>query len=184
MSEFLEIFGQWTIAKAAAYIMAGAFLYGVYRKIATYFKKKALDDYEKDKRVQAVIDQAAHYPEWRKQSIEAQKSLTAAIDGVKDTLSEVIRRMDSVEADNRETKKNELRDRLLQLYRYFTSKEKNPLQAWTEMEEDAFFNCYNDYIRLGGNGHIQNTVKPAMRALEVIPMAEPERISELMHSRK
>ena len=184
MEEFLEVFGQWTVSRAVSYIVAIIFLGGVYRKIAGYFKKKSLDDYEKDKRVQEVIDQAQHYPEWRQQSIAMQKQLTSAIDDMKRALAEVIRRMDAVETDNRETKKNELRDRLLTQYHYFTSKEKNPMQAWSEMEEEAFFKTYEDYIRYGGNGHMKEEVKPAMRALEVIPMREAERVTELMHSRR
>ena len=73
---------------------------------------------------------------------------------------------------------------MMQSYRYFTSEEKNPLQAWSEMEADAFWEIFGDYEKMGGNGHVHTEVQPAMRRLEVIPMTEPERITELMQSRR
>ena len=36
-------------------------------------------------------------------------------------------------------KRNELRDRLLQSYRYYTDKRRNPKQVWNRMEAEAFW---------------------------------------------
>lgn len=88
------------------------------------------------------------------------------------------------EAQKKKTKRNELRDRLLQSYRYYTSKDKNPLLAWSVMESDAFWKMFGDYEEAGGDGDMHTTVQPAMRLLDVIQMNEEERISELMQSRK
>ena len=38
--------------------------------------------------------------------------------------------------------------------------------------------------RPDGDGYVHSEVQPAMNSLEVIPMHETERISELMQSRK
>ena len=56
--------------------------------------------------------------------------------------------------------------------------------AWSEMEAEAFWKIFKDYEDLDGNGHVHAEVQPAMRNLEVIPMHEVEKISELMHSRR
>lgn len=80
--------------------------------------------------------------------------------------------------------RSKLRDRLLQSHRYFTSPEKNPLHAWSEMEADAFWSMFKEYENAKGNGHMHTVVQPEMRALEVIPMHEDAKIAELMGSRK
>ena len=92
--------------------------------------------------------------------------------------------MKDIEERRKKTKRNELRDRLLQTYRYFTNKEKNPLLAWSEMEAEAFWKVFGDYEDAGGDGDMHTTVQPAMRRLEVVPMHEQERVSALMQSRR
>lgn len=43
---------------------------------------------------------------------------------------------------------------------------------------------FGDYEKNGGDGHMHTVVQPAMRALEVIPMHEADRVVELMQSRR
>ena len=59
----------------------------------------------------------------------------------------------------------------------------NPMQAWTEMERDAFFDLIRDYESLNGDGHIHSVVIPEMNLLKVIYMVDKEAIGELFHSR-
>ena len=66
----------------------------------------------------------------------------------------------------------------------FTSKQKNPMQSWTEMERDAFFDLIKDYESLDGNGHVHSVVIPEMNMLDVIPMTDKKAIEELFHSRQ
>lgn len=94
------------------------------------------------------------------------------------------RREAKIEEDIISRERSKLRDRLLQSHRYFTSPEKNPLHAWSEMEADAFWSMFKEYENAKGNGHMHTVVQPEMRALEVIPMHEDAKIAELMGSRK
>ena len=89
-----------------------------------------------------------------------------------------------IEEDITSRERSKLRDRLLQSHRYFTSPEKNPLHAWSEMEADAFWSMFKEYENAKGNGHMHTVVQPELRALEVIPMHEDAKIAELMGSRK
>lgn len=166
MEYFLELFGEKTIGWGVAMIAAFFFLYLCYRRVEKYFAEKAIREKEKDERIQKVIDQAEQYSKWHQQSLDIQKQL------------------EKIEADNLRREQSKLRDRLLQSYRYYASTEKNPMQAWSEMEADAFWNILKEYEGTGGNGHIHTEVKPTMRKLEVIPMHESERIAILMNSRK
>lgn len=184
MEYFMQLFGEYSIGWAVAVIAAIIFLVACYKKIEKYFSDKALKEKEKDDRIQKVINQAEKYPEWHQQSIEIQQRFTDAIDRLTKGQQAHQKKLEEIERDNMRRERNKLRDRLLQSYRYFTSAEKNPMQAWTEMEADAFWAMFKDYERDGGNGHVHTEVQPAMRKLEVIPMHEGEKITALMGSRK
>lgn len=184
MDYFLKIFGDYPISNLVYIIAAILFLYGVYKKIEKYFKDKALEDKEKDERIQKVIDQAEQYPIWHQQSLDIQKQFTETINELKQGQMEHQKKLEEIEAENQRRERNKLRDRLLQSYRYYTSKDKNPMQAWSEMEADVFWNMFGDYEEAHGNGHMHTEVQPAMRRLEVVEMNDTERIEELMKSRK
>ena len=76
------------------------------------------------------------------------------------------------------------RDRLLQSYRYYTSTEKNPMGAWSEMEKEAFDKLFKTCERMGGDGLLHTEVEPAMAKLDVISLEDVEGITALMSSRK
>lgn len=177
MEPFLEIFGDLTISFVVKIFCAIAFAGGAIavgaKQVRAWYDRRR----ERGRKYHEVMDQVAKYPEWRQQSINIQKEFTDAIKNLQN-------RMEEIEATTQKRERNKLRDRLLQSYRYFTSEEKNPLQAWSEMEADAFWEIFGDYEKMGGNGHVHTEVQPAMRRLEVIPMTEPERITELMQSRR
>ena len=184
MENFLQVFGNVTIGWVALAIAAIIFLVKVYKKIETYFSEKAITEKEKDTQIQEVIDQAKKYPAWHQQSVDIQRRFTGAIEDLRESQKETIQRLQSLEDEIQRRERNKLRDRLLQSYRYYTSAEKNPLKAWSEMEAEAYWKIFKDYEELKGNGYVHTEVQPAMNDLEVIPMHETARISELMQSRK
>ena len=177
MEPFLEIFGDLTISFVIKVFCAIVFVVAGILKGKKIVEGWLLRKHEREEKMHEVMDQVAKYPEWRQQSINIQKEFTDAIKNLQN-------RMEEIEATTQKRERNKLRDRLLQSYRYFTSEEKNPLQAWSEMEADAFWEIFGDYEKMGGNGHVHTEVQPAMRRLEVIPMTESERITELMQSRR
>lgn len=184
MESFLQTFGNITIGRTALAVAAIIFLIKIYKKIERYFSEKAITEKEKDTQIQKVIEQAKKYPEWHQQSVKIQQKFTDAIDGLKESQQETIKRLQSLEEEIQRRERNKLRDRILQSYRYYTSEEKNHLKAWSEMEADAFWKIFKDYEESKGDGYVHTDVQPAMNSLEVIPMHETERISELMQSRK
>ena len=116
--------------------------------------------------------------------MEIQQQFTKSINELKEEQRAHTKKLEEIEAENKKRERNKLREQLLQSHRYYTSTEKNPMQAWSEMEADAFWKSFGDYEDVDGNGHIHTVVQPAMRLLEVIPMHETEKITELMQSRK
>lgn len=52
------------------------------------------------------------------------------------------------------------------------------------MEHHSFFKLVEDYESLGGNDYVHGTILPAMNELDVIPMADLERLTRLYASRR
>ena len=140
------------------------------------------------KKVKEVVDEL---PAYRKQSLEIQKKLKDAdveITKICEKISnEVIKNRDEVmgtlgRLEGRE--RNSLRSKIIDEYRLYTNEAKNPRKAWTEMERDAFNNLVEDYLSLGGNGYVQNTIVPEMDKLDVVSMSNLVAVKALYDSRK
>lgn len=184
MDDFLKLFGEINISTIIMVGSAIFFMYNIYKK----FTNSIIENHEKGKRrdaqLEQVLEEVSKYPAYRQQSLEAQKMLTDRIDTIVISVDKISKRQDEIEAQSRERKVNELREKLNTMYQFYISKEKNPMQAWTEMEKEAFDGIFKDYEALGGNGHMHETVRPAMNTLRVVPMHETAEVVELMHSRR
>ena len=184
MQEFLNVFGGIRVASVVVLIAALVFLYKIYKIVAAHFREKYRIEAEREEQMKTILEQVKMYPKWREQSIQRQKEFTSAITALQESQKEITTELKNIEERRKKTERNDLRERLLRSYRYYTSKEKNPQQAWSEMESDAFWKTFGDYEDAGGDGHMHSEVQPAMRRLEIIPMHEIEAVSELMQSRR
>ena len=182
--EFLEVFGNITVSQVVYVIMAIVFLVLVYRKVSDYLYKRHDAEQEKDKQIKEALEAVGKYPEYRRQSVEMQKKLTEEIHDIKCVLDDNTKRLDKMESDNKKREVNKIRDTLVRNYTYYTNKEKNPMQAWTKMESEAFWDLFSDYEDMGGNGYMHSVVQPAMLQLNVVDINDVEGISELMRNRK
>ena len=130
-------------------------------------------------------------PGYRAQSLQIQsqlqdtdKQILAACTDIKNSVLEnqtiLNDRLDRLE----KREKNSIRAKLLDEYRLFTDDIKNPMLAWSEMEQHAFFELVKDYEDLKGNDYVHSTVIPAMNELVVVPMSDKETLLALMQSRR
>lgn len=180
---FLEIFGKLTVADVVQIILAVAFLVYTGKKINDYLVKRHDAEEQKNMQLHKVLEAVEKYPEYRKQSVEIQRKLENEIQGLRKSQEESVKRLDKMEADMKRRERNKCRDTLLQNFRYFTSREKNPMQAWTRMESEAFWELFKDYEGADGNGYVHTEVQPAMNRLDIVEMNDVEKITELMKSR-
>lgn len=180
---FLNVFGKLTVANVVQIVLAVAFLIYVGKKIRDYLIKRYEAEQRKDEQLHEALESVRKYPEYRKQSIAIQQKLEGEIQSIRKSQEESVKRLDEMEKDTKRRERNKLRDRLLQNFRYFTSKEKNPLQAWTRMEAEAFWELFKDYEDVDGDGYVHSEVQPAMNLLEVIEMEDTEKVTQLMKSR-
>ena len=138
---------------------------------------------EKEEMLQKALEQIDRYPEWRQQSIDIQAEFLEKIQSLSDNQKECVKRLERIEESNRKRELNKAYAKLLQSHKYFTDKKKNPLQAWTKMESDSFWNIFGDYEEAGGNGQMHTEVQPDMVKLRVIQMDDTDAIAELYASR-
>lgn len=96
---------------------------------------------------------------------------------------QMIARIDELSEQNRKYQLADIRETLLQAYRYYTSESTNRMHAWSELEQHAWEEQYEVYVQNRGNGYIQGVVKKEMDKLRVIPLDDYETMSELMASR-
>lgn len=140
------------------------------------------------KKLQDVVDKL---PQYREQSLQIQAELKEADVSVKE-LCETIKnevvenRKEVMQKLNRleEREKNALRAKILEEHRFYTDEQRNPLKAWSEMEEHSFRKLVEDYEALGGNDYVHEIVLPDMNLLDVISMQDSIRLKELYDSRK
>lgn len=145
----------------------------------------------KDARIISLETAVNALPGYRAQSLQIQTQLQATDTKILDALTDIKSgikenqnilntRLDRLE----EREKNAIRAKLLDEFRLFTDEYKNPMKAWSEMEQHAFFKLVKDYEALKGNDYVHSDVLPAMNKLEVIPMSNKEKLLELMQSRR
>lgn len=183
LEEFLKTFGNLTVANVVYIIMAIIFLILVYRKFSDYLIKRHEAEQEKDEKLQKALNSINEQSKYHEQDVESRKRLESEIQGLKAAVEEHTKRLEKMENDSKKREINKLRNTLLQNYKYYTDKSKNPLQAWTQMESEAFWDLFGDYEDMGGDGYMHSEVQPKMQLLTVIEMHDVENISGLMNSR-
>ena len=209
LEQFLALFGDITVSNLVYFALAVGFLFACYKKVKKYFdekeekdnqkekeelrkeiekenkeKEREAKEIERDKNIKIALDEVAKYPQYRAQSIAIQKQLTDQINNIKEMQEQQNERIDDLQRSLKKREKNKLQDRILQNYKYYTSTDKNPSGAWTQMEATAFWGLFEEYEEAGGNGFLHTTVQPAMKMLTVIDMNDHEAIAEMMKGRK
>lgn len=118
-----------------------------------------------DKDMKSFYDRQLQY---RQQSLTKQQEISTQFSEINSKIDALTKLINEHHEETNRLKRNELRGKLLTSYRHFTSLETNPNQEWNEMEAEAFWHVYRDYEKLGGNGFMHSTVKPAMERLNVV----------------
>lgn len=191
LNEIKNTFGTLTVAFLIEIIVAVIGIIIAYKKL----KDKIIGSYNERKQQRDDIDEALEgvrsLPNYRQQSIVIQNQLKANDDKILETCNKIQEGVDRNQAvlnerldrlEDRE--RNALRAKILEMHRLFTSKKNNPMQAWTEMERDAFNDLIVDYESLNGNGHVHTVVIPEMNKLRVILITDTKAVAELFHSRE
>jgi hypothetical protein len=144
-----------------------------------------------EQNIQKLQDTVDKLPQYREQSMKIQKELKEADVSivelcevikteVMENRKEVLTKLERLE----EREKNALRAKILEEHRLYSDESRNPMKAWSEMEEHSFRKLLEDYEALGGNDYVHDIVIPDMNRLNVIPMSNVIKLKELYDSRK
>ena len=182
--EFIKVFGNVTVLQLVEIILAIVFIIVVLKKAKDYINKQHDVEKKRDAELEEALKGVRMHPKYREQSIAIQKELEDKFDVVHEMCESIIHRLDEIEKRRDETERKKLQETLLQHYRMFTDIKKNEMQAWTEMEANAFWELFSEYEDKGGNGFMHTIVQTAMNKLAVIKMDDEQKLYELMHSRK
>lgn len=191
LEQINSVFGTLTVAFVIEIIIAVVGIIIAYKKL----KDKIIGSYKERKQQKDDIEEALTgvraMPTYRQQSLQIQQALKDADDKILETCKKI---QDGVNENQRilnerldkleDRERNDLREKILAMHRLFTSKKRNPMQAWSEMERDSFNELIKDYESLNGNGHIHTVVIPEMNLLRVILMTDTKALAELFHSRE
>ena len=172
LNEFLKLFGDITVLHLVEVIFAIVFCIFVYKKIKDYLIKKHEAEQLKDTQIRECLESVRKYPEYRQQSIKIQELLEGEIQELRKMQEDTTARLMRMEEQDHRRECNKLRDMLLQNYRYYTNKDRNPSQSWTKMEAEAFWELFGDYEDLGGDGYMHTEVQPAMERLIVVEVGK------------
>ena len=184
MDYFLDTFGNIKFGSVIIFIAAVAFAIIIIVKCYKFLVGLHDKMQEKDETLTKVVQKTEELDGELKKISDTQMSIISSVKKISDSQEKLTEQITSFEKVMKTQSCNKLRDRIIQSYRYYTSVEKNPMKAWTEMEKDAFDRLFKDYEDLGGDGYIHSTVEPEMNSLEVIDMTDYECLSNLMKSRK
>ena len=144
-----------------------------------------------EQNIKKLQDAVNKLPQYREQSLKIQAELKDADvsiaelcetikNEVVENRKEVMQKLNRLE----EREKNALRAKILEEHRFYTDEQRNPLKAWSEMEEHSFRKLVEDYEAIGGNDYVHEIVLPDMNRLDVISMQDLARLKELYDSRK
>ena len=177
---FLQLFGDIRITDILVFVLAAGYIVPKTKEAYIWLRRYLKKAESKEK----AVSNAEKLGDYHQQSIEIRNGLKKDIDEIKEAVGNITHRLDVMEEKSRQNEANKLQNTLIQSYQYYTSAEKNPLQAWTQMESKAFWALFRDYEDKGGDGYIHSEVEPAMAALRVVAMSDAAGIKELMESRK
>lgn len=172
LSEFEKLFGSITILNVIEFALAVIFMVLIFTKIKDYIVVRHDAAKLKDEQLKTALEAVSHYPEYRAQSIKVQKELEEKIEELKRSQDANTERLKIMEESQKKLERNKLRDRILQSYRYFTDKDRNPAQTWNRMEAEAFWELIGEYEKRDGDGYVHTVVIPAMNLLTVVEMNE------------
>ena len=170
---FIELFGEITVLDVVLAIGALAFMYGIYKQVSDHIVKKHDAEQEREAKLEESYDCVHNkYPEYRQQSLQIQKDLTARMDNMGQAIDGLAKSLAAMKEVTDRRERNRIRDRLLQAYRYYTSQDANPGQSWNNMEAEAFWEMFKDYEDANGDGFMHTVVQPAMQKLKVVDVLD------------
>lgn len=181
MDEFLQAFGDLKVSVVAIVIVATIFLFQAYKRWKDYIVKRHDIEAKNREDLATALEGIKRYPEYREQSHQIQLTLQQDIntiaskyESIENEVLSVKKQLADLIEEMRQKDLATLKDKLIELYKYYTNIEVNPSQSWNTMEKDAFWDLFDQYEKRGGDGFMHEVVQPEMLKLKIVEMARPK----------
>ena len=177
VEQFESVFGDVTVSQLIIAAGALVFLWKSFCELKKYLDKRYASKQERDERekerseqLREALNAINEYPKYREQSRKIQEKLNKDIESINKRLDKLDARMEATEGLQKKEKLSELKNEIVNAYRYYTDSVKNPSKSLTRIEYDAFFGLVESYEARGGDGYVHTEIIPAMERLTVIEM--------------
>ena len=177
VEQFESLFGSVTLSQLIIAAGALVFLWRCFAEIKKYLDKRYASKQEKDERekerseqLREALNAINEYPKYREQSRQIQERLNKQIAAINSRLDNIDARLETTEGIQKKEKLSELKNEIVNAFRYYTDPVKNPSKSLTRIEYDAFFGLVESYEARGGDGYVHTELIPAMERLTVIEM--------------
>lgn len=168
MDQFLNWFGNITITQIVGLGLAGFFIYKMIKKINTYLQSKWQLEQQKDEELKTAIKSMKTFDSYHNEIATTVNNFQTQLNDLKANVQNTNECLLQLKNDMDKRARNDLREKLLKEYRYYTDHDKNPTQSWKHMESEAFWALFKDYEDAGGDGFVHTIVQPAMNLLSII----------------
>lgn len=179
-TEFLKVFGRITVSDILIWILAIGYLVPKIRQFYVWSRKY----WQKAEKREQAISSAGKFDDFRHKADDAHGELQRQIKELQKAVDGINERLDKRDKADQEKRLNKTYSQIIQMFQFYTSEERNPMQAWTAMEADAFWKIIRDYEDDGGDGYVHTEIVPPMRQLLTIEMSDRDGIRKLMQSRR
>lgn len=136
MDAFMKVFGDITVGTVALFITALVFLWKLYTIVKDHLIQKYKQEEEKERKVQEVIEQASHYPEWHKQSLSIQKVFSDSIASIENTQRENLKLLENLRSTISEHEATTCRYRILRFNDEILHDQKHSKEHFDQILED------------------------------------------------
>lgn len=168
MDQFLNWFGNITITQIVGLGLASFFIYKMIKKINTYLQSKWRLEQQRDEELKTAIKSMKTFDSYRNEMATTVNNFQTQLNDLKANVQNTNECLLQLKNDMDKRARNDLREKLLKEYRYYTDHDKNPTQSWKYMESEAFWALFKDYEDAGGDGFVHTIVQPAMNLLSII----------------
>lgn len=172
MEEFVSLFGKITLADVVKFLVAVGFLVLVFKKVKAYLSERIKIEKEKENRESEIFEKLNGYGNDITELKNCQETMRNEIDTINAMHQQTYAFLTEMKETMDKRDRSKLRDRLLQYFKLYTNKEKNPAQSWSKMESDSFWEMFAEYeeniVDRTKESYMYSVVQPAMLQLTII----------------
>lgn len=146
IEDFLQVFGDVTVAQVVIIISAIVFLFGIYKVVSRYVSNKITEANKKAEEWNKIAEQVRQYPEWHEQSIQIRDGLSDAIHRLGEKIDKTNKTLTEIQLKNKRDYATTCRYRIIRFNDEILQKDRlHTKEHFDQILDDI--DEYEDYCR-------------------------------------